>query len=128
MFFPCGVAIILCGSNDVADENLSPNSIACALYASAMYAVHAGAKNAMVIQLFQRKALWFNQKVIKVNKELMKILYESEDDRVRLWRVKGLWIDPEDIICIDGTHLNEDGQFKLFRAVRGCILRCRWLL
>ena len=40
------------------------------------------------------------------------------------WRHKGFWRAKTNFMARDGIHLNDLGQYKLYRGLRGAVLRC----
>lgn len=117
------VAVFLVGSNDVLAPNVTPRMLARALVGAAGYSLLLGPKRVIIGLLFPRRSKKFNKVMNRVNSEIIRAIREEGDGRIRYWRHKGLWISPRRILKADGTHLNRPGQWRLYRSMRGCILK-----
>lgn len=115
------VLCILCGSNDVVRSD--PSTIAGSLMGMAGYAKAAGVKAVYIMQLLPRRGKHFNNRLFFVNKAILEKIDQENDPTVRFWRHKGLMYPAQETIDVDSVHLNEHGNGKLFRSVRGCIMR-----
>lgn len=117
------VVVLLAGSNDVMAKNVSPMNIANALFGAAEYCLVAGARRVVICLLFPRKGKAFNEQMNAVTRAILRVVRSGGDGRIRYWRSKGLWGKPSSFICGDGTHLNKMGQEKLYRSLRGAIMK-----
>lgn len=41
-----------------------------------------------------------------------------------VWSHRGFWETKSSFLCRDGVHLNGGGQHKLYRSLRGAVLKC----
>lgn len=120
------ILCLMVGSNDIMKH--APNAIASSLMGMAGYAKAAGVKSVYIMQLLPRKNKAFNIKLPLVNDAILSKINDEGDISVRFWRHKGLLYPQQNVFYTDNVHLNEYGNEKLFRSVRGCILRAVKLL
>ena len=117
------------GGNDVSTT--APEVLACNIIDAAEFLVSdTGASYGIVGQLLyrdrsaflpsQQAVLDYNARVDIVNR-VMRVL-AGESDTIRYWRHKGLMDPAHNILCQDGTHLNQHGLFKFYRSIRGAAL------
>ena len=64
----------------------------------------------------------FNKNVILLNRYL-KVVLEPIPYAI-FWRHKGFWRAKTNFMARDGVHLNDLSQYKLYRSLRGAVLRC----
>lgn len=115
--------LLLIGSNDIANCSKSAFQIASAIYAGANYAIFAGTSKVIILQQFPRRDISHNLKVVAVNACLMRLINGGGEPRIRFWRHRGLWGNTHMTISNDNVHLSPQGNYKLFRSLRGCIIR-----
>ena len=64
----------------------------------------------------------FNKNVILLNQYLKVVL--EPIPYAMFWSHKGFWRAKTNFMARDGIHLNGLGQYKLYRSLRGAVLRC----
>ena len=55
--------------------------------------------------------------------QYLKVVFETIP-YVVFWRHQGFWKCKTRFLARDGVHLNNLGQYKFYRSVRGAVLRC----
>ena len=63
----------------------------------------------------------YNLWVVDANRALTNGL--SGDPAISYWRHKGLKRSKSSVL-LDGVHFNSHGQYKLYRSIRGAVIRC----
>lgn len=113
--------ILTVGSNDIMSQH--PNRIAHALMGMAGYAIAAGVRHVSISLILFRGTSTFNARVMSANLAIMRCVRRMNNPRIRFWRHRGMvWPRPE-LLSLDGVHLNARGNYRLYRSLRGCILR-----
>ena len=72
--------------------------------------------------IYRRNASSFNSQVNLLTQYLKVVL--EPIPYVVYWRHRGFWNCKSRFLARDGVHLNPLGQHKLFRSLRGVVLRC----
>lgn len=114
--------LFLVGSNDISNPHNTMSDIATSLYSAARYTLLAGARKVAILQLFPRRNASFNDKAAILNAILAQKIQDGNEPNVVFWRHRGLHNPEVDIYKPDGVHLNDVGNYRLFRSVRGCVL------
>ena len=93
----------------------------------------SGAQGAIIAHLLQRglsprlphpdAVAEYNQKIILANKFITEVLGAGLEPRLISWPHKGMTRSMTHLLCHDGTHVNEEGQLKLYRSLRGAVMR-----
>ena len=118
------VIFLQIGSNDISHWNKPAFKVA---YQIQIFLDHLSVPVKVVGMNFHRMRLWkrhvsaevYNYKVECLNAILYKQSYET--NRFIFWKHKGLKKSMYDILGDDGVHLNQLGNYKLYRSLRGCI-------
>ena len=130
--FSPDILIILIGTNDIYDINLTVDGIVDRLCDMVDYSLHfLQVPKVVVGQILHRctpsvrsrypvDREWFNDRVDTVNLLLSTTLPVRFPNKAFLWRMKGFWSkeSKENNFCADGCHLSRDGQFKLLSNLR----------
>lgn len=127
------VVLLHVGGNDIdTSGGLCPQQIAWDLLEFATELVAFGVSHVVIGQLIRREG-WRHlspaegaARAASVN-EIVKAECE-QCHQVSFWKHKG-FMNPQDrVFREDGVHLNDLGNYKLFRSYRGAILRAaKWL-
>ena len=72
--------------------------------------------------IYRTGAPTFNKNVILLNQYLKVVL--EPIPYAMFWSHKGFWRAKTNFMARDGIHLNRLGQYKLYRSLRGAVLRC----
>ena len=81
-----------------------------------------GVKCVCVCQTIRRRsAKKFNEKVNTLTKYLRVVL--EPIPYAFYWGHRGFWNAKANLLASDGVHLNSRGQFKLYRSLRGAVLK-----
>ena len=86
-------------------------------------------KSIAVCQVIRRhspQCAAYNFKVTKLHLYLKAIL--ETIPYCLYWRPRGFWNSRENIYLPDGVHLNELGKLKLFRSIRGAVIKAVGLM
>ena len=62
----------------------------------------------------------YNYKVACLNCLLQKL--SANNEKFIFWKHKGLHLSDFNLLSSDGVHLNEYGNFRLYRSIRGFII------
>ena len=123
------------GSNDLCGTSTDGPRVGKAIYNLAMGLVQAGVKKVVVGEIIYRvgqgipaRVSEYNYRVINLNRYLQTVLDQDNCEKLALWRHKGLWQATVPIYCEDGVHLNERGNRRLYRSIRGAIMKYLRLL
>ena len=122
------VVILHVGGNDIdAKSRLSPQLIGMRLYEMARDMIkHAGVLRVIVCQVVRRnrwRHLSYDEgagRVSDINEFLLAVC--DGEKGVSFWKHRGLWQAGSDIFRKDGVHLNDLGNRKLLKSIRGAIL------
>ena len=130
------LVFLVIGSNDLADFNNSPQSVAnaiCDLVDTLLYILHV--PTVVTCQILHRTVphcqvrhpvdlLWFNDRVDQTNQKLMELLEVSHPGRAKFWHCKGFWnpVSKASAFSKDGVHLSVPGQYKFYNAIRAALV------
>ena len=121
------VIILMVGGNDLCDPKTSPLKVASDIHDLAMRLLHTDACYMVFVLSIPPRASYpavnptFIERVDECNKILHQLL-DSEEE-VYYWKIRGLHNPTVDIFTQDGIHLNGRGSYKLYRSVRGALLK-----
>lgn len=120
--FKPDIVIVQLGTNDLS--HLSPVNVGSAiedLTRTLHDSLHV--KCVCVCQtIYRTGAPTFNKNVILLNRYLKVVLEPLP--YAFFWSHKGFWRAKTNFMARDGVHLNSLGQYKLYRSLRGAVLRC----
>ena len=77
-----------------------------------------------VCQVLHREQLprrSYNLDVDKLNKYLKAVI--SDIPNARYWRHRGMLLPSQEVLAADGVHLNDHGQYLLYRSYRGAVIQ-----
>lgn len=114
------LVILIVGSYDLWFE--SPTMVAAGVYSIARYLITAGCQRVVIGQLATHPTNWFRQRLTAFEDVLIGLIGEDADPRVSFCRMPGFRTAPAFILEADAS-LNMLGLFRLYRGVRGAILR-----
>ena len=81
-----------------------------------------GVKGVCICQSIRRRsAVVFNQKV-DILARYLRVVLEPIPNAI-YWGRKGFWLARNSFFSSDGIHLNSRGQYKLYRNLRGAVLK-----
>lgn len=112
------------GGNDLSNYDCKPATLSKDIMAYADFLLQGyGVQHVIIGQLLPRFSRRcpsdYNQKVIEVNSELIRLCSQSCD--VSFWHHRGFWKDTRLLIDRDGVHLNKRGLLKYAKSVRASI-------
>ena len=125
------VVILSVGADDIDSVEVIPQLVGMDVYSLARDIVHLGVSKVIVCQVL-RQNKWRHisydegtNKVCRINEFLCAAC--SGEDNVLIWKFKGMLNSENDIYQEDGIHLNELGNYKFFRSIRGAIIQAfKW--
>ena len=120
------------GTNDLCDPSMMAKQVADRIKELCVMIHNLGAKRVVVGEVTFRvgrgipgKTPDFNYKVLSLNKRLQVLLDHNTDSSYFFWRHKYLWNSQLNLYR-DGVHYNKDGNRRLFRSIRGALLKMMW--
>ena len=118
------------GSNDLCYTDVTPWMAYRHMAALVTYLTNLGVKKIFIGQVLCRKGVGiplstpdYNRKVREFNTLLLNAYGHQPWAVAQYWKHRGLWNSRFDILCRDGIHLNKRGSARLYRSVRGAVLR-----
>lgn len=124
------IVFIQVGTCDLCVANKGPEVVGDSIHKLALKILNKGVRRVLVGQiLFRTEAgkpegmslAQFNDKVKTCNSFLDAVV--NDTPRARFWHHYGFWKDHEAVIePTDGTHLNEAGQYKFYKSIRGFLI------
>ena len=127
------LVVLHVGGNDLdSSAGLSPQQVGAQLVEFANELVVVGVSHVVICQLIRRDS-WRHfspavgaARVACVN-DYVKVACDG-CKQVSVWKHKGFWNPQSMLFRDDGVHLNDLGNYKLYRSIRGAILRAVSLL
>ena len=125
------LVILDIGSNDVCEQDYSPDRFVLNLISYANYLLHGlDVKKVVIVQLLYRDKVPFvsyNDVVINTNIILERTI-NANNSPILFWKHRGMWKPPVPILDKDGVHLSKEiGYPKYLRSMRDCVIRVsRW--
>lgn len=122
-FRPTNVIVIL-GGNDLDDDQSVQDIVYKLIAYLSMIRTQFDLRHITVTSFFPRTSTRqvspdeYSARVQDANQELKQA---CENTPFTYWRLKGFFLSRENILS-DGVHLNDLGQYKLFRHLRGILL------
>jgi len=115
------IVIVQLGTNDLADHTPLRVGSVIEEFVRLLHDSY-GVTIVCVCQTIRREsAKPFNKKVDMLSKYL-KVVLEPIPYAI-FWGHRGFWKSPHNVYTSDGVHLNNLGQLKLYRSLRGAILK-----
>ena len=118
------------GSNDLSELEKTGNQMGRVLYDLAVKLISMGVKKVIAGEVIYRQADGvpnskpeYNYEVQNMNWYLQSTMAESNNPRCFFWRHKNIWEASAIIYMDDGIHLNSLGNERMFRSIRGALLR-----
>ena len=115
------------GSNDICHPRVGPVEVGQSLRDLANDFIRAGVRYVMIGETIPRAGRAiprvtrsYNNKVRQLNENLHAMFGPHRSDAVRSWRHRGL--SHPSVLGPDGVHLNNTGNQRLYRSMRGAIL------
>ena len=123
--FEPDVVILELGSNDLTPKDVRPETVGSDLadLVAHLFKV-TNAKQIFVCQVLHREQLprrSYNLDVDKLNKYLKAVI--SDIPNARYWRHRGMLLPSQEVLAADGVHLNDHGQYLLYRSYRGAVIQ-----
>lgn len=121
--------LLLIGSNDLCHMDLSPAILATQIFYLADYALRGSHASSIsicsVIPRLNQPDPMYNQRVDSLNDALYHLC--KADTHIEFCRLRGLRqnVSPTYYNPKDNIHLNNDGNYKLYRSLRGAVHRSR---
>ena len=120
------IIIMHLGGNDLESDR-PPQQVGMELYELAKDYKKLGVKHVTVCKII-RRAQWRhlsvnegNARVIIINEFLSAVCDGYRE--IYSWRHRGLWQPDNGIFREDGVHLNDLGNYKLYKCMRGAVIR-----
>ena len=119
------VAVLSVGANDI-DTPCRAETLKAGmrLYELAKTLIRHGVERVVVCQVVRRQA-WRHitvnegsQRVQEMNEFLKSVCHTN---RISFWAHKGFWASSKNIFRRDQIHLNDHGNYKLWRSVKGAV-------
>lgn len=120
--FKPDIVFIQIGTNDLTQRNMSPLTVGSAIE-ELVTLLHNefGVRRVLVGQTLQRAyPLHFNSQVSLLARYLKTVL--EPISYATYWSHHGFWKPRAPYLAGDGVHLNEEGQHKFYRSIRGAVL------
>ena len=122
------------GTNDLADPNKSAREVGDGIKEVCTMLRNLGVKRVVVGEVTFRvgrgipyRTPDFNYKVLTLNRYLQVRLDEYSNVGMAFWRHKYLWQSALQLY-VDGVHYTKDGNKRLFRSIRGALLKSMWVV
>ena len=123
------------GGNDFSGKSIPDHtSIPAKLHKLATCIKQTGVQYVIIGKLFYRgkskylpnsyQIKTYNDKVTAVNKKLDELATDMKAQNILVWNHKGRVQCAQEMLASDGTHLNERGQKKFWRSIRGALKHC----
>ncbi|KAJ7394561.1 hypothetical protein OS493_000377 [Desmophyllum pertusum] len=124
------VVILELGSNDLTAEDARPETVGSALADLVIHLFEVmNTSKIFVCQILHRTISprpSYNIDVDKLNKYLKTVV--NDIPNACYWRHRGMLLPSQDIIAVDGVHLNEHGQYLLYQSYHGAVIQALKLL
>ena len=121
------VVILSLGGNDLDKRYANTEAVTANLQLLMMELLAIGAQRVAVCQLVRRRK-WHNfsydvgcARVQQVNEWVAEFCKRTEG--VFYWRHKRIWNSTRDMFRSDGVHMSDIGNYRLFRSIRGVIIK-----
>ena len=122
------------GTNDLCSPDKSPKQVGDSIIELCGMLSNLGVKKIIVGEVTFReprgipaKTPDFNYKVLRLNRYLQVRLDDEANPQYFFWRHKYLWRSALQVYA-DGVHYNKHGNIRLFRSIRGALLKFMWQL
>ena len=127
------IVVVLVGTCDLSNADISTTSVVTQIKDLCKALIGCGVKHVVVMQILNRQFYtkskhpvdipWFNARVLEINNMLTSTLTQ-ECARCIFWKMKGFWSAEcqQSAFCVDGVHLSQSGNFKLYRNIRSALI------
>ena len=122
------------GTNDLSDPRLTAKEVGNRILELCRMLLNLGVRRVIIGEITFRvgrgipqKCPDFNYKVLDLNQFLQVHIDGDELPGVVFWRHKYLWQSAINLYR-DGLHYNRDGNKRLFRSVRGAVIKALWAI
>ena len=120
------VVILHVGGNDLDSlPSQQPQAIGMSVFMFAKQLVGQGVRHVVISQVL-RRARWRHSTVedgtrrVDAMNEFLDAAC-SGPEPISFWRHKGLWNVQRTVFRLDGVHMNDLGNYRLYRSMRGAI-------
>ena len=133
--FAPDIVVLMIGTNDIYSEFNTPSDVASDIVTLVGKLVTKHRVQYVIVgQILHRAPAvftrypvdleWFNCRVDATNQLISRFLEAKYPTQSRLWRFTGFWstVAKQTVFARDGTHLTNDGQFKLFNNIRAAVI------
>ena len=124
------IVYIELGTCDLDVPGVNGNAVGRQLYQLAQAVENYGVKRVIVGEVIFRQekgipgeATDYNYQVMNMNRYLQSVMAPQNNEHFFFWRHKYLWGSKIQIYDDDGIHLNELGDTRLYRSIRGAIFK-----
>ena len=121
------VIILMVGGNDLCDPNSSPLTVATNIFDLAVTLEHSDLCEYVIVTSIPTRLKYpalspsFPSRVSQCNHFLRHLL--EPERRLQYWKHYGLANPVTPSFLRDGIHLNDTGMLKLYRSMRGAVLK-----
>ena len=121
--FAPDVVVLQLGTNDLANTSAVETGSAIEDLCRLLHESYGVQVICVCQTLHRHDAPLFNRQVNLLS-QYLKVVLEPLSYTI-YWRHRGFWRAKSRFLVRDGVHLNNRGNYKYFRSLRGAVLRCR---
>lgn len=127
------VVILQIGSNDLGNANITVDNVALSIkiLVDNLFNLCPSIKKVIIGLVFQRQKvlkkrglslLQYNTRVYLLNNKLS--LFNVHNPKIIFWKHRGLQFPSIVVVDRHGVHLNNEGNRRFFKSLRGALITC----